>query len=152
MMENLPPIEKIYEAYSAIADERIQISDSNAFVKSSDYSKEYTVSFQDNVYSSNDNGTYWKGYAGYPVIATMMLQGRLSLDNNIAVLFKAINWKELNSKHKGKYDRAVATIIDQLVQQGIDSENIFDEVDKVYSELKALDISVKRNTKRPRKL
>lgn len=80
-MEKMPPVEKIYEAWSAVADGRVTIDDAarKATVVSSDRTREYTVSWSDDgsVYNSNDNATYWRGYAGYPVIAVMMMQGRL---------------------------------------------------------------------------
>ena len=74
-MEKMPPVEKIYEAWSAVADGRVTIDDAarKATVVSSDRTREYTVSWSDDgsVYNSNDNATYWRGYAGYPVIAVM---------------------------------------------------------------------------------
>ena len=74
-MEKLPPVEKIYEAWSAVADGRVAIDEAarKATVVSSDRTREYTVSWSDDgsVYTSNDNATYWRGYAGYPVIAVM---------------------------------------------------------------------------------
>lgn len=38
-MEKLPPIEKIYEAYSALADDRINIEGNMAYVGSSNGKK-----------------------------------------------------------------------------------------------------------------
>ena len=73
----VPPIEKIHEAYSAIADERVALKENEAEVKSSDLSKKYLVTWKDDTYSSNDNASYWQGYIGYPVIAVLMLQGKL---------------------------------------------------------------------------
>ena len=49
-MEKLPPIEKIYEAYSALADNRIKISEDFADVLSSDSAKSYKVMWKDNTY------------------------------------------------------------------------------------------------------
>ena len=42
-MEKLPPIEKIYEAYSALADRRINIESNMAYVASSNGKKSYKV-------------------------------------------------------------------------------------------------------------
>lgn len=56
-MGKLPPAAKVYEAYSAIADKRVELHEQEAYVTSSDESKRYTVRFQDDVYSSNDNAT-----------------------------------------------------------------------------------------------
>ena len=58
----IPPIEKIHEAYSAIVDERIKMSENEAIVMSSDLSKNYLVTWEENTYKSNDNASYWQGY------------------------------------------------------------------------------------------
>ena len=82
-MDKLPPLEKIPEAYTAIEDNRVELFSDYATVKSSDYKKEYLIKWKENIYSSNDNSTYWQGYAGYPVIAILMLQNKLSLNKKI---------------------------------------------------------------------
>lgn len=51
----LPPIEKIHEAYSAVADGRITLRDTEADVLSSDHAKKYIVKWEGETYSSNDN-------------------------------------------------------------------------------------------------
>ena len=82
-MEKLPPIEKIPEAYTAIIDNRVEMFDNYAIVKSSTLEKEYLIKWNDNLYYSNDNSTYWQNYLGYPVISVLMLQGKLSLNKDI---------------------------------------------------------------------
>ena len=76
-MEKLPPIEKVYEAWSAVADGRVALhpDERRAAIASSNGAKTYTVAWNENgsTYSSNDNATYWQGYAGYPVIAVRSL-------------------------------------------------------------------------------
>lgn len=145
-MKKMPPIEKIYEAYSAIADSRVVMKEDSASVKSSDRSKEYKVIWEGGVYSSNDNATYWAGYAGYPIIAVLMLQGKLKLDRFVAELFKDINWKKLNEKHKSKYDQAVQEVLDDLKAKGNNTNVIRKSVEEVYGELESLDISLKRSS------
>lgn len=144
-MNKLPPIEKIPEAYSAIADNRIELSENSAFVDSSDKVKRYTVTWNDDLYTSNDNASIWQGYAGYPMIAVLLLQGKLPLDKTIASHFKGINWKALNTKHKNKYDKAVAEILDSLKEKGVDTDVINAEINKVYESIRTLDISTKRS-------
>ncbi len=144
-MLKLPPIEKIPEAYSAIADNRVVMSEHSALVDSSDYTKRYTVTWDEDVYTANDNASIWQGYAGYPMIAVLMLQGKLSLNIHIAVHFKDINWKALNTKHKNKYDKAVAEILDSLKERGVDTDAINAEINKVYEDIRTLDISTKRS-------
>ena len=98
----LPPIEKIPEAYSAIADNRVSLDANSAKVRSSDNSKTYTVRWQDDAYTSDDNGSKWQNYSGYPILAVLLFQGKLPLNRRIADLFRAIPWKELNKAHKNK--------------------------------------------------
>ncbi len=144
-MNKLPPIEKIPEAYSAIADHRIEMSENAAFVDSSDKAKRYTVTWNDDLYTSNDNASIWQGYAGYPMIAVLMMQGKLPFDKTIASHFKGINWKALNTKHKNKYDKAVAEILDSLKEKGVDTDAINAEINKVYDSIRTLDISTRRS-------
>lgn len=143
------PVEKIYEALSAIADDRVKFiteegclmptAQGVAKVTSSDGKKTYTVTWQGEDYTSNDNATYWQGYAGYPVIAVLMLQGRLPLDRNIAELFKDINWTELNASHKRDY----AAALDEVMQQRrIDRSAVDGVVQETYSLLGALPVNV----------
>lgn len=113
-MEKLPPIEKIPEAYTAIIDKRVEIFDNYAIVKSSTLEKEYLIKWNDNLYYSNDNSTYWQNYIGYPVIAVLMLQGKLSLNESILEYFRGINWNELNKKNKSDYHTSLETVLEAL--------------------------------------
>jgi hypothetical protein len=145
-MEKLPPIEKIYEAFSAVADHRVSMSESEASVSSSNGEKTYTVTWQGSIYTSNDSASYWQGYPGYPIIAVLMLQGKLSLDREIAGLFSGINWTELNARYKRDYAAAVRSVIQE--RHG-DVETIRLAANKVFEEIKKLEITVKRGKLRP---
>lgn len=118
-MIKLPPIEKIYEAYSAIADSRVTLGENEAHVRSSNAAKEYIVTWDGDIYTSTDNATYWQGYAGYPVLAVLLLQGRLPLDRVLADQFSGIDWHTLNERHKRDY-AAVAHVA--MEQNGISAE------------------------------
>ena len=150
-MKKLPPVEKIYEAYSAISDNRVIMEENSAKVFSSDKSKEYTVTWDKKIYSSNDNASYWQGYAGYPMIAVFMLQKKISFDSSVTDHFKNINWKELNAKYKGKYSKAVEEIMEALKNSGVDTKKIYRETENIFEELKTLDIQCKRSSLRPPK-
>ncbi len=145
----MPKKEKIYEAYGAIADERIILKEDTAEVKSSSLDKTYIVEFKDGIYSSNDNSSYWQGSLGYPIIAVLMLEGKLSLDREIADYFKGIKWKELNTLYKNKYDEVVGQILEDYREAYIDVESIENEVEKVYKEIENLDIDTKRSKMKP---
>lgn len=147
----MPPREKIHEALTAIADNRINIDMKNnkAEVFSSDRSKKYIVEWHDNEYSSNDNATYWQGYPGYPVIAVLLLQNKLVLNKDISNYFKNINWKKINEEFKRDYTKAVESIY-----EGIDKDKVSyidSEIDKVYKELEVLNIVAKKGKKFPPK-
>lgn len=140
-MEKLGPLEKVFEAWTAIEDGRVRLEGDHAVVRSSDDSKEYTVRFDGDLYSSDDNATYWRGYAGYPVIAVLMLQGRLPFVESEAALWKGVGWKTVNTKFKNRYAEAVASV---AAERGINLEESRALAREVMDALAALDIRVKR--------
>lgn len=148
-MEKLPPIEKIYEAWSAIADQRIAMTETtsgdmaagSAVATSSDGSKLYHISWDGDTYASDDNATYWQRYAGYPVIAVLMLQGRLTLDIPESNLWGGINWHRLNEANKRDYAAAAR---EAMASNGINPDTAEQEAAKVMSELEKLPITLKR--------
>lgn len=147
-MKKLPPVEKIYEAWSAVADGRVVMKADGAVVASSNRAKEYAVSWDGKTYSSTDNATLWQGYAGYPVIAVLMLQGLLPLDTAMTALFTGVNWTEANAAAKRDYARAVETVFAQL---GLDQEQqdaIRAEALKTHTTLMSLDIDIRRKNSR----
>lgn len=74
----------------------MNLTKDQAEVTSSNGAKTYTVNWDDDVYHSNDNASYWQGYAGYPVIAVLMLQEKLPYDQKLANNFANVNWNEIN--------------------------------------------------------
>lgn len=140
----MPPIEKVYEAWTAVADGRIQLSADRAELPSSDGAKHYIVRFSGDQYSSDDNATFWQGYPGYPVIAVLMLQGKLPLDREEADLWKGINWTELNKRHKNNYASAVEEV---ERQRGIDADKASAAAREVMTALENLPIVIKRKIK-----
>lgn len=134
----LPPIEKIPEAYGAIADGRVSMKDSSAEVVSSDGSKTYHVRWADGFYSSDDNGSRWQKYTGYPILAVLLLQGRLPLDRAVMESFRGIPWKQINKKHGNKYADALVEILESIRAAGGDPERIRKEMETVYAALDAL--------------
>lgn len=97
MMKKFPPIEKILEAYTAIADGHVKLENDQALVTSSNEAKTYTVTFHDNTYTSNDNASYWQGYLSYPGIAVLMLQGKLPYDKELAQQFAGVDWNKIKN-------------------------------------------------------
>ena len=136
----LPPIEKIPESYTAIEDNRVTLYDDYATVLSSNKEKEYTIKWKDNIYYSNDNSTYWQSYPGYPVIAVLMLQNKLSLNRNISKYFKNINWNKLNKDNKRDYGKSLNSILEKYSKE--EQKIIKNEINKVYEDIKLLDIEL----------
>ncbi len=139
-MQKLPPIEKISEAYTAVEDNRIIIYEDYAIVKSSNLEKEYLVKWKGNIYYSNDSATYWQGYPGYPILAILMLQNKISLNKNVSNYFKNIDWNKLNKETKRDYKKSLEEILKNLSQK--EKDEINNEMNKVYQELKNLNIEI----------
>lgn len=140
-MKKMPPIEKVFEAWTALAGHRVDLKDGYAEVSSSDGEKSYVVKFSGNQYSSDDNATFWQGYPGYPVIAVLMLQGKLPFDEKMAEEWKDINWTRINKQYKNNYAKAVEAI---AKERGIDLAKASEDAGKVMTALEALPIEIKR--------
>lgn len=158
-MEKLPCAEKVYEAWTAIEDGRARLSDDGqtCSVTSSDGSKRYTVSRETapdgrEVYRSNDNATYWQGYAGYPVIAMLMLERKLPLDLTVAGWFAGVDWHAVNAAHKGDYAAAVAAVEAERHFKKERVTHAAQDAEKVLEALASLDIQVGRNGAKVEKL
>lgn len=142
MLWKLPPKEKIYEAFSVIADERYTIiSDGKAFVTSSSGDKKYSVTWEMHGgiirIKSNDNASVWQGYTGYPIIATLMALGRIRYDEGIIFHFRDIPWKSLNAAHKNNYAAAVNEVLTRLNDPAL-VKRIRESVDEVFKQIEAL--------------
>ncbi len=131
-MKKMPPIQKILEAYTAIVDKHVELKNNEALVTSSNGAKTYTVSWDNDIYHSNDNATYWQGYAGYPIIAVLMLQGKIPFDQKLA----------------DNYAKAASEVIKK---KGLDEKEVMVELERVYGALKDLPITIKRGSLRPPK-
>ncbi len=80
-----------------------------------------------------------------------MLQGKLPLNQEIAMYFQGINWKKINTEYKNKFSEAVSQIMGGLKEKGIDCNKIEGEIQKVYQEIGRLTIQTKRSSIRPPK-
>lgn len=145
-MEKLPPIEKISEAWSALADARVKDVGENRYtVLSSDGAKTYTILYnpENNTYASNDSATFWQGYPGYPVLAVMMHKGILPYDPEVAKKWKDINWNALNRQMKRNY----AAVVDKICgERSIDRNEYLQFAGQILDKLSTLPASVKRLT------
>ena len=140
---NLPPIAKVYEALSAVADGRVRLTaETTAEVVSSERDKSYTVKWSADrpAITSNDNATRWQGYAGYPIIAVLLHMGRIPYDPQAAAALANVPWHALNQKFKRDYDAAVEHVLAEVTQRGGDADALRREVDRIYTALAALEL------------
>lgn len=111
-----PPVIKIYEALGAVADGRIEVNGNTAKVFSSSGNKFYDVTYDPakNAIMTNDNGSYWKGYLGYPAIAFLFKTDVLKYDESMGLLLKGIPWKDINQKFKNDFEKTIEHIFSTL--------------------------------------
>lgn len=117
-----PPLIKIYEALGCLADGRLEVEGNTAKCFSSSRGKFYTVSYdpEQKAIMCNDNGSYWRGYLGYPAIAFLMKIGELPYDERLAMALKNIAWKDVNTKFKNDFSKTETYVEELAEKQGID--------------------------------
>lgn len=120
-MWEVPPVIKVYEALGAVVDGRLEIAGTTAKCYSSSGNKFYNIQYDaaNNAIMVNDNGSYWKGYLGYPAIAYLFQIGVLEYNAELASHFKDIAWKDINQKFENDFTRTV-----NYVFQDIDAKTI----------------------------
>lgn len=143
-MKKMPPIAKIYEAFSVLADGRIKLEENKATITSSNDEKQYTVIWNENEITSNDNATFWQGYPGYPVIAVWLMKNTISYHKDVIKYFKNINWHEINKQNKRDYQKGIEDILTALREDNIDTEKIEEEVNRIYLAIENLDFKIVR--------
>ncbi|MBQ9823332.1 MAG: hypothetical protein IJM63_02455 [Solobacterium sp.] len=140
----MPPKEKILEAYSAIADKRIEMHENSAEVHSSDASKTYLVEWDGDTFASSDPATYWQSYPGYPVLAVLLKQGRLPLDEELIQSMAGIPWKKLNDAHKRDY----AAAAEEAMKDIENKEAVLKLAEEGNRALETLNLTLKRKLKK----
>ncbi len=141
MFWKVPPRIKVLEALTCIADGKIKIIDNEAKVVSSMGDREYRVVYDEekNAIFSNDNGSIYKGYLGYPAIAFLMVKGKLPYSEKIAIALKNIKWRKLNEKYKRYF--VVEKIVKNIAKKrGVNKEEINEFIEKVLNEIKSMKI------------
>ena len=133
----LPPRVKVLEALGSIADGRIEIlNDKKARVKSSLGDRVYTVcvDVEKGIAYSDDNGTKYRKYIGYPIIALLMIKGLLPFNERIAKALSGIPWKSINERMKS-YKLVEQYVKLRVKSRGIEPKEVDDYISKVLSEL-----------------
>jgi hypothetical protein len=152
-----PPKAKVYEAFSAVADGRVHMTEpGTATVVSSGGDRSYDVEWSGAVgdgmtITSNDNASYWQGYAGYPIIAVLLALGALHADETAVASLAGIDWHALNERFRRDYDAAVAQALEQLAGRGGDPAAVTAAAADVAAQLAALRLERPPRRKRPPK-
>lgn len=149
-----PPKAKIYEALSAVADGRVTLmGGEQAEVVSSDDTKTYHVEWSPDLdrITSNDNAWSWQGYMGYPIIAVLMLLGKLEYKTEVANFLAGVPWKQINRRFRNDYTRAVDSVLDALETEGTPRQVVEDEVDRIMADIEDLKLEKLPRRKRPPK-
>ncbi|MHB0978145.1 MAG: hypothetical protein ACYC1K_01945 [Minisyncoccota bacterium] len=139
----MPPRAKVYEALSALADNRVLLtSESTAEVTSSSGDKKYQVEWKEDgkKISSNDNASFYQGYIGYPIIAVLIKIGRIPYRPEIAAHLAGVPWKKLNTKHKRNYDKAIEEVLGALDGGTAARTEIEADVDAIFALLPTLEL------------
>lgn len=132
-----PPRIKVLEALGAIADGRIkQVGDNDYIAISSDGSRKYRVHLDlgKGMADSTDNGTTYRGYMGYPIVAALMLKGVLPYNSKIANALKGVKWKELNDKYK-RYEVVMEIVKGMARRNGVEPYEIDAYVEDIMKRL-----------------
>lgn len=142
MKWNLPSKTKIYEALGTVADDRVEVSGNSAKVYSSSRNKFYDISYDPDkkAIMANDNSSYWTGDLGYPSVAYLMKTGVLSYRADLGLIMKGISWKDINQKFKNDFAKALDFILSAKTEA--ERAALKEFVDKVYEEIKTLDLSL----------
>jgi hypothetical protein len=144
-----PPIIKIYEALGAVTDGRVEVANGGAKVYSSSGNKFYTVSYHPDSRSimSNDNGSFWQEYLGYPSIAYLMKIGILPYEEEVGSLLKNIQWKDINQQFKNDFDKTLNFILSSKIESEREKLNHF--VNKIEVHIQKMDLFMLGNKVKP---
>ena len=140
----LPPRIKIFEAIGCLGDQRIIVRGNRARVRSSSGHKYYDVTYghKHQTIMSNDNGSYWQGYLGYPAIAFLMRKKVIKYDPQYCRALARIPWKEINTRTKNDYKKTEAEAIKIASKRGISKDDLMAEVDYIYKQIRELSLKI----------
>ncbi|MDW7977728.1 MAG: hypothetical protein RMH74_02870 [Candidatus Caldarchaeum sp.] len=138
-----PPRIKVLEALGAVAGGRVTcLSDSEAVVAASEGQRAYKVfvDLDKRVAESDDNGTVYRNYVGYPIIAFLMARKVLPYFEEVGRPLATVKWRSINEKYKS-YRAVEAVIKSMLSKQGVSSHKVDEIVALVLDKLDELQLS-----------
>lgn len=147
-----PHISKIYEALTAIADDRIKLNGNNAKCYSPS-DKVYDIKYDPVIGSmmSNDNSAYYTYSLSYPMIAYLMLIGKIPYEQKLLEIFKDICWEDIYKQFKNDYDKSIKIVMGELKSEGTDVDFVRKEIEKIYNFTLTLKIKTFGSLQKPPK-
>ncbi len=143
MSLRLPPRIKVLEALGAVVDGRVQlVGEGRCKVVSSEGDRVYNVVVEGGYVYSNDNGTLYRGYVGYPILACLMAEGKLPTDAELGEKLRGVPWRRLNEQYK-RYGEVLVRV---LTERGIERERVEAYIDAVLRRLAAMRLRLKKPT------
>jgi len=139
----LPPRIKVLEAFGAVVDGRVRlVGEGRCEVVSSEGDRVYNVVVEGGFVYSNDNGTLYRGYVGYPILACLMAEGKLPIDAELGEKLRGVPWRRLNEQYK-RYEEVLQRI---YAERGIERERAEAYIDAVLRRLAAMRLRLKKPT------
>jgi hypothetical protein len=140
----MPPTIKILEALGAVADRRVKQKKGGLFwVNSSSGKKHYEVKYDPiaNAITSNDNGSYWKGYLGYPGIAVLLTLKVLPFPVHLAAGLVGIKWKQINAHFQNNFEQTEKHVFEYLIERGFRDDDIRLAIDNIVATIVELGLN-----------
>lgn len=153
MKWKIPPKIKAYEALWTISDNRIELVDDEIRVYSSSRNKYYNIWYneKENAIMTNDNGSFWQWYLGYPAIAYLMYIGKISYDVRFAEALKWIAWKDINQKFKNNWKKTERLVCNIVKEKGLKVSEFLEEIENIMKQIEKLDLNLLGKKKKPPK-
>jgi hypothetical protein len=146
------PIIKVYEALGSLGDGRVKLDGNTAKVYSSSGNKFYDQAYdpEQQAIASNDNGSFWQGYLGYPGIAVLLALGVVEYDPKLVEYLTGFAWKNINQKFKNDFAKTQGFIDEQVVARyQADLVAFHGSVQEVLDRVNALELNKLASAKRP---
>lgn len=154
-----PPIIKVYEAIGSLADERLEVEETDASgvihakVWSSSGNKFYEVHYDPSgkAIMTNDNGSFWQGYLGYPALCLLMHLGEITFDNTLLEALKTIAWKDINQRYKNNFAKTEDEVLAIVEERGFSQSKTKLLVNECYQQVQSLRLTYLGKRLRPPK-
>lgn len=136
----MPPRIKCLEALSAVWKGRVRrVGDGEFEVVSSRGERTYRVIIKGQSVFSDDNGTIYRGYIGYPIIAALIVLGILPNEERLGRAIADVEWATLNETLKS-YRKVEERVKAKARESGISSSDVDGYVETCMRELSKLSL------------